>query len=135
MEPELEPPLIVKVVEPLRLIEPPFNALTLAVAPFRLNTPALTVPSVAMPPTVVVPPLTVVTLAPFETPITPPLTLTLESVPAFTTPPLISLVSRPATFTVPRLIPPLVIVAFDPNRVFPPPLNDANVVVPLTPVK
>jgi hypothetical protein len=59
----------------------------------------------------------------------------LDSVPAFTTPPLMSLVSRPATFTVPRLIPPLVIVAFDANRVFPAPLNPANVVVPLTPVK
>jgi hypothetical protein len=50
-------------------------------------------------------------------------------------PPLMSLVSRPATFTVPRLIPPLVIVAFEANRVFPAPLNTANVVVPLTPVK
>jgi len=49
-------------------------------------------------------------------------------------PPLISLVSRPATFTVPRLIPPA-IVAFEANRVFPAPDSDASVVVPVTPVK
>jgi hypothetical protein len=114
---------------------PPLSVLTLEVAPFRFNTPPLTVSSVAAPPTVVAPPLTVVIPAVVVTPTTPPLTLVLESAFAFTTPPLMSDVNRPATFTVPRLIPPLVIVAFDPNRVFPAPLNEASVIVPVAPVK
>jgi hypothetical protein len=131
--PSVLPAATVNTVVP-RLSVPPFSAPTLDVPPFRFSTPPLTVPSVAIPPTVVAPPLTVVTDAPFVIPVTPPLTLVLESVPAFTTPPLISLVSRPATFTVPRLIPP-VIVAFDANRVFPAPDKEAKVVVPVTPVK
>jgi hypothetical protein len=114
---------------------PPLRVLTLEVVPFRFNTPPLTVSSVATPPTVVAPPLTVVILAVSATPTTPPLTLVLESVFAFATPPLMADVSRPATFTVPRLIPPLVIVAFDPNLVFPAPLNEASVIVPVDPVK
>jgi len=131
--PSVLPAATVNAVVP-RLSVPPLSALTLEVAPFKFNTPPLTVPSVATPPTVVAPPLTVVTDAAFVTPVMPPLTLVLESVPAFTMPPLISLVSRPATFTIPRLIPP-VIVAFDANRVFPAPDSDASVVVPLAPVK
>jgi hypothetical protein len=114
---------------------PPLSVLTLEVAPFRFSTPPLTVFNVATPPTVVTPPLTVVMLAAPVTPTTPPLTLVLESVFAFATPPLMADVSSPATFTVPRLIPPLVIVAFDPNRVFPAPLNEASVIVPVAPVK
>jgi hypothetical protein len=115
--PSVLPAATVNTVVP-RLSVPPFSALTLEVAPFKFSTP----------------PLTLVTDAAFVTPVTPPLTLVLESVPAFTTPPLMSLVKRPATFTVPRLSPP-VIVAFDANRVFPAPLNPANVVVPVAPVK
>jgi len=76
-----------------------------------------------------------VILATSVTPTTPPLTLVLESVFAFATPPLMAEVSRPATLTVPKLIPPLVIVAFEPNRVFPAPLNEASVTVPVAPVK
>jgi len=132
--PSVLPAATVSAVVP-RLSVPPLRALTLEVAPFKFSTPPLTVPSVATPPTVVAPPLTVVTVAAFVTPVTPPLTLVLESAFVFTTPPLMSLVSRPATFTVPRLIPPLVIVALDANRVFPAPDSEAKVVVPLTPVK
>jgi hypothetical protein len=131
--PSVLPPATVNTVVP-RLSVPPFSALTLDVVPFKFSTPLLTVPRVAIPPTVVVPPLTVVTDAAFVTPVMPPLTAVLESAFAFTTPPLMSLVSRPATFTVPRLIPPL-IVAFEANRVFPAPLKDVSVVVPVTPVK
>jgi hypothetical protein len=132
--PSVLPAATVNTVVP-RLSVPPLRALTFEVAPFKFSTPPLTVPSVAMPPTVVAPPLTLVTDAALVIPVTPPLTLVLENVPAFTTPPLMSLVKRPATFTVPTLIPPLVIVALDANRVFPAPVKDANVVVPLTPVK
>jgi hypothetical protein len=67
-------------------------------------------------------------------PINPPLTFVLISEFAFTTPPLISDVNNPATFTVPRLNPP-VIVAFEANRVLPAPVRDTSVVVPVTPVK
>ena len=132
--PALSPALTVRVVAPLKLSVPPLSALTLEVDPFKFNTPPLTVPSVAAPVTVNEPPLTVVTPAVVVTPTKPPLTVVLASAFAFTTPPLMSDVSRPATFTVPRLSPP-VIVAFDANRVFPAPDSDASVIVPLAAVK
>jgi hypothetical protein len=66
---------------------------------------------------------------------TPPLTVPALNVAEDTTPPLMSLVKRPATFTVPKLIPPFVIVALEANRVFPAPDSEANVVVPEALVK
>jgi hypothetical protein len=117
--PTLVPELTVSAVDSLTFSEPSFNVAMLAVVPFKFNVPPLTVVRVATPPTVV----------------TPPLTAPEFNVPAFTTPPLISDVSRFATFTTPSPIPPALMIALLPKRVFPTPLNPARVIVPLVALK
>jgi len=101
--PTVLPAATVNTVVP-RFNVPPVSALTLEVAALRFKTPPLTVPSVAMPPTV-------------------------------REPPLISDVNMPKTLVVPSLIPPLVTMAFEPNRVFPAPEREVSVIVPIDAVK
>jgi hypothetical protein len=124
----------VLVPAPFKFNTPPLNVPTLATPP-TVIVPALINPSVPAPPNTVTPPLTKFTLPFVVTFVVPPLTVPALNAPAFTDPPVIFDVNNPATFTIPSLIPPPLIVALLPNRVLPTPLNPLNVIVPLAAVK
>jgi hypothetical protein len=150
INPALVPPSTLTTAPVPMLSEPPFSAVIVLLA-FKFKVPLLNVVTLAAPPTVVFPPLTLVSTAVVPIPVTPPLTvpivapaaivfappLTAPATKAFapTTPPLMSELSRLATFTTPSVIPPALIVAFDANRVLPTPLNPLSVIVPLVAVK
>ena len=133
MTPASVPPETVRAVLP-RAMLPPLSVVTVAVAPFKLAVPEVSVPIVAMPPTVTLPPFSVVIEASEVEVIVPPVMDEAANVLVLTVPPEMADVRRPATFTVPVAIPP-VMLASDEKLVVPAPAREATVIAPVLPVK